>query len=484
MAVRDLQTLFSVGATGALSDGELLDRFVARREEAIFEAITHRHGPMVWGVCRRVLRDHHDAEDAFQATFLVLARKASSVMPREKLGNWLYGVAYQTALKARSMRAKRRVRESQVSDMPEPMVVPHDLRDALAESLDRELSRLPEKYRIPIVLCELEGKSHREAAEQVGWPIGTVSGRLSRARAMLAKRMAQRGVSLSVGSLTVMLAQDAASASMPTRLIGSTVQAASLITAGRVVMAGLVSAEVVTLMEGVLKTMLLKKLLTFGSLAAGILVLVAGVALAVPQTAKQPAPAPGGGPPFALAVPQPAKQPAPAPAAEPDRLVRALLGVSSIPTSFPVPNGKNWCHLAIAKFQDGKFDGYVSPLGPIESFHADLGRLNYEAELGWAPRDGKYGYFLVTPNFTHTFEADDFFGGLRLTLRLAEKRAPTQKLGPFSVLGFAAAGGEPGADVRDVIRGGSKVVVFLMAPFETEDQAKDFVKSLPELSAD
>ena len=96
------------GSLGGLSDGQLLDRFVARREEAVFEAIVRRHGPMVWGVCRRVLRDHHDAEDAFQATFLVLARKAASVMPREKLGNWLYGVAYQTAMKARAMRAKRR----------------------------------------------------------------------------------------------------------------------------------------------------------------------------------------------------------------------------------------------------------------------------------------------------------------------------------------------------------------------------------------
>ena len=157
-----------------------------RREGAVFEAIVRRHGPMVWGVCRRVLRDHHDAEDAFQATFLVLARKAASVMPREKLGNWLYGVAYQTAMKARAMRAKRRGREGQVPDMPEPMAVPDDLRDDLAESLDRELSRLPEKYRTPIILCDLEGRTHREAASQLGWPIGTVSSRLSRARSMLA----------------------------------------------------------------------------------------------------------------------------------------------------------------------------------------------------------------------------------------------------------------------------------------------------------
>jgi RNA polymerase sigma factor (sigma-70 family) len=156
-AVRDLQTLFEVGSLGGLSDGQLLNHFIERREEAVFEAILLRHGPMVWGVCRRVLRDHHDAEDAFQAKFLVLARKASSVMPREMLCNWLYGVAHQTAMTARAVRAKRRMRESQVLDMPEPAMVPNGLRDELAESLDRELSRLPEKYRIPIVLCELEG---------------------------------------------------------------------------------------------------------------------------------------------------------------------------------------------------------------------------------------------------------------------------------------------------------------------------------------
>src|ERR1700722_14253566 len=120
--IRDVQTLFGMGVMGALSDGQLLYRFVERREEAVFEAIVRRHGPMVWGVCRRVLRDHHDAEDAFQATFLVLARRAASVLIREKLGHWLYGVAYQTAMKARVMRAKRRAREIQVTEMPETMV--------------------------------------------------------------------------------------------------------------------------------------------------------------------------------------------------------------------------------------------------------------------------------------------------------------------------------------------------------------------------
>jgi len=184
---RDLGTLFNEGAVGMLSDGQLLERLVGRRDASAFEAIVERYGPLVWGVCLRVLRDHHDAEDAFQATFLVFARKAASVMPREKLGNWLYGVAFQTAMKARATRAKRRVRERQAGETTEPEAVPEAHPDELLGRLDREVTRLPEKYRLPVILCELRGNTHRQAAEQLGWPVGTVSSRLSRARAVQAR---------------------------------------------------------------------------------------------------------------------------------------------------------------------------------------------------------------------------------------------------------------------------------------------------------
>jgi RNA polymerase sigma factor (sigma-70 family) len=280
-AVRELQTLFEVGSLGGLSDGQLLGRFVEQREEIVFEAIIRRHGPMVWGVCRRALRDHHDAEDAFQGTFLVLARKATSLKEREKLGNWLYGVAHQTAMKARAMRTKRRARESQASDMPDPMVMPPSPRDDLARSLDQALSRLPEKYRIPIVLCELEGMTHKEAAEQLGWPIGTVSSRLSRARSMLARRLSRLGVSLSAGSLSALLAQESASASMPPQLIGSTARAAILVAAGGVATAGAFSAEVGALTGEVLKIMLMSKLkITTAVLLMGVTLTVVGTSLA------------------------------------------------------------------------------------------------------------------------------------------------------------------------------------------------------------
>ncbi len=288
--IRELGTLFNEGAVGMLSDGRLLDRFVERREASAFEAIVERYGTLVWGVCRRVLRDHHDAEDAFQATFLVLARKAASVMPREKLGNWLYGVAFQTAMKTMATRAKRRVRERQVREMPEPEAVPHKHADELLARLDREMDRLPEKYRMPIILCELQGNTHRQTAEQLGWPVGTVSGRLSRARAILARRLSRPGTPLTTGGLGVLLAHDVARAGMPPELVRSTAHAASLSTAGKAVTAGVVSARVAGLTGEVLKTMLIKKLtFTTTILLVAVALTAGGTCLTYRADAGEPA---------------------------------------------------------------------------------------------------------------------------------------------------------------------------------------------------
>ena len=231
-----------------------------------------RHSPMVWGVCQRTLRDHHDAEDAFQATFLVLVRKAASICPRANIGNWLYGVAHQTALKARATRAKRRVRERSVTEMPEPAVTERDLWSDLLPLLDQEVSRLPEHYRTVLVLCELEGKTGREAARQLGIPEGTVASRLARARTMLAKRLARHGLAVSGGMLAAGLSQKAASACAPTSVLSSTIKAVRLVAAGQAAAAGLVSAKVAVLTDGVVKAMFLSKL----KLTATLL-LVAGV---------------------------------------------------------------------------------------------------------------------------------------------------------------------------------------------------------------
>ena len=314
-AARDLRALFDSGTIGGLSDGQLLDRFVSWREEAVFEAITRRHGPMVWGVCRRVLRDHHDAEEAFQATFLVLARKAATVLPREKVGHWLYGVANRTAMKARASRARRRGREIPVAEIPEPEVARRDPLVDLLPDLDRELGRLPDKYRIPIVLCELQGKSHREAGEELGWPVGTVSGRLSRARTLLEGRLARRGLMLSSGGLTARLAEarESAMASLPGGLIGPTARVAPPFSAGREVSAGVVSAEVLTLTGEVLKAMgLIKLKYAATALILGLALAAGGTCLAYwnrGEGGPRPGPAePAEGPQRDLITVQPPQQ--------------------------------------------------------------------------------------------------------------------------------------------------------------------------------
>jgi RNA polymerase sigma factor (sigma-70 family) len=290
------------------TDAQLLGRFVQERDEAAFEALLRRHGPMVLGVCRRLLGDQHAAEDAFQATFLVLARKAATVVPRELVANWLHGVACHVAMKARAMSMKRRSREKQVANMPEPAAVVREDWDDARELLDQELGRLPEKYRVPLVLCELEGKTHKEAARQLGWPEGTVAGRLSRGRAMLAERLKRRGVQLSGSLLAAILSQQAA-AGVPAALLGSTIEAARLMLAGKAA-AGVISTGAAALTKGVLQSMLLNKLKTIGVmvLAVGLVGVGAGQISPAPRAAE---PEDRGNPMnvvAALGVPQPAPE--------------------------------------------------------------------------------------------------------------------------------------------------------------------------------
>lgn len=272
-----------------LTDGQLLEDYISHRDEAALAALVQRHGPMVWGVCRRVLSSYHDAEDAFQATFLVLVRKAASIASKELLANWLYGVAHQTALKARATTAKRCVRERQVTEMPEPAPAEQDLWGDLQPLLDEELSRLPDKYRVVLVLCDLEEKTRREAARQLGVPEGTVASRLATARRMLAKRLARHGLAVSGGALAAMLTEKVASAGAPTSVVSSTIKAVTLIGVGRAAATGAISVKVAALTEGVMKSMLLTKL---KATMAGLLLmgaLVSGVgAIYRAQAAEQP----------------------------------------------------------------------------------------------------------------------------------------------------------------------------------------------------
>jgi RNA polymerase sigma factor (sigma-70 family) len=257
--LKSLRRTALLGTEDELPDARLLQLFVQSREEAAFEALLRRHGQMVLGVCRRVLGNEPDAEDAFQATFLVLVRKASSLRSGEALASWLYAIAYRTARKAQAMTLKRRNKESLVPPR-RPCESADGPWDELVEHLDTELSRLPEKYRAPVVLCELEGKSRKEAARLLHLAEGTLSWRLAHARKLLAERLARYRAALPAGVVAALLSDRSSKAEVPRALAASTAKAAAQPALGQALKAGVVSARVAALTEGVLKTMLLSKL--------------------------------------------------------------------------------------------------------------------------------------------------------------------------------------------------------------------------------
>src|SRR4051812_15029235 len=233
-ALRQIRTLYALGSIGGLTDGQLVERFLDRagpdREDA-FAALVHRHGPMVLGVCRRMLRESADAEDAFQATFLVLARKAGAVRGVERLRSWLYGVAIRTGKEARRRSARRRAREAGAMDESRLVAAPDEGRGDLLALLDEEMGRLPVRYRDPLVLCELEGVSRRDAPRRLGLPEGTLSSRLSRGRSLLRDRLARRGVAPGAGTLAALL-PGPADAAMPEPLADATMRLALRLAVG------------------------------------------------------------------------------------------------------------------------------------------------------------------------------------------------------------------------------------------------------------
>jgi RNA polymerase sigma factor (sigma-70 family) len=253
-----------------ISDDQLLAQFIADRDELAeiaFAALVRRHGPMVLHVCRQVLGDLHTAEDAFQATFLILVRRAGSIQRPELLGNWLHGVALRTAREARMRDHRRRQRESSSTRSIE--AAPFDeagrpesslIRREEFETLHDEVSRLPDRYRVPVVLCDLEGMTYEEAAQRLRCPVGTVGVRLRRARERLRVRLTRRGLAPTAGLLGTLFGAEVARARVPSLLVDSTVQAAMGFAAGEAMTTGLLSAPVVTLTEAVLKLMALARL--------------------------------------------------------------------------------------------------------------------------------------------------------------------------------------------------------------------------------
>ncbi len=282
---QQIDRLYRDGTFTAQGDGQLLDRYLSYRDEGAFEAIVNLHGPMVLSLCRRFLRDPRDIEDAFQGTFLVLARRAGSIRQREVLSSWLYGVAYRIAVRARSEVLRRRAIETGVPRLDDPADAAGRDVDEIGPVLDQELSRLPEKYRAPIVLCYLKEQTHDQAAAELRWPVGTVRSRLARGRELLKQRLTRRGCSpatallgagpgLSIRSFTAAVPQPLAQATVAAAgryLWGASsgVGPAALTLSSSSSLSGSATA----LAQGVLTTMAFSqiKLLGAGLTAAGLL---------------------------------------------------------------------------------------------------------------------------------------------------------------------------------------------------------------------
>ncbi|APW62736.1 ECF RNA polymerase sigma factor SigW [Paludisphaera borealis] len=282
-ALRQLRTLFAEGTTTGLTDSQLLRRFAAKRAESsesaaaaeiAFASLVDRHGAMVWGVCRRVLRDNHEAEDAFQATFLVLVRRAGSVRVDESLGRWLYGVAHRVARRAR-FETERRANRPGLSapDAPTDPAVDVERRE-IGDALNEEVDRLPLKYRCPIELCYLQGMTYDQAARQLDWPTATIKSRLARGRLRLRRSLVRRGLTPSV--LATVAAESRAA--VPPVIVKSTVRAAASLGVG------VIPPTVTTLFEGVLKMMALEKI---GLAAAGAVVALGLTAAGMTQLPPQ-----------------------------------------------------------------------------------------------------------------------------------------------------------------------------------------------------
>ena len=237
------------------NDQQLLERYLSERDEVAFAELVRRHGPMVFGVCRRALTRAQDAEDAFQATFLILSQKAHTVKSRETIGGWLYRVAFRVALRASTVLGQRNERETSLEEVSEPMSPEKSSWQEIAPLFDEELHRLPEKYLTALVLCDLEGITQKEAAQLVGCSEGTLSSRLYRGRQLLAKRLTKRGVCLGLGALVTLLSSHRASARMTHSLLARTAEGTANATFGSGLTSSLLTETSQFLARGVLQMM-------------------------------------------------------------------------------------------------------------------------------------------------------------------------------------------------------------------------------------
>jgi RNA polymerase sigma factor (sigma-70 family) len=271
----ELDRVFNQGTVAGLDDDKLLKRFVVERDEVAFAALVARHGRMVLGVCRRILHDEHDVEDAFQATFLVVVSRAKAIRDGGLLGHWIYGVAHRVAVRARANAARRYVHEQTLTAAQSGVESPsrEGERSELRGVLDEELARLPELLRVPLVLCYLEGLTHEEAAGRLRWPVGTVRSRLARGRDKLRSRLTRRGLTADDATLTAAIATQPVSS----LLIDRTVRLSLAFSTQHATATALASATATALAKGVLHAMMISKLKILGAATLASLVTLGGI---------------------------------------------------------------------------------------------------------------------------------------------------------------------------------------------------------------
>jgi HlyD family secretion protein len=390
-----LRTLYNVGTIGDLTDGQLLERFATDADEVAelaFAALVERHQAMVWRVCLAIVRDKHEAEDAFQATFLVLIKKARSLWVRDSLGPWLHQVACRTAFCLRTTVIRRRKHERRRAAMDAGSCVavetPRDPdRDA---AVHEEINRLPDKYRAPVVLCDLEGRTHQEAARALGWPIGTVKSRQSQGRRLLRDRLVRRGLGPAVAVAVVESLRQTAVAAMPREVSRSTV-AAAMQQLTRLLTGFGVSAHVLTLTQEVLRAMLWIRLRSFAVAALAIGIASGGAGIYVCGS-QEPAPKDG----------QPAsKRPAagqPASAEAQARLQAQRLATRKARAVYEIARlTRELAELAVEEYEAVIFPRDLASVGAeIKLAEADLTRT--EDRLEWAKRMFKKGYVSKATN--------------------------------------------------------------------------------------
>jgi RNA polymerase sigma factor (sigma-70 family) len=286
LATPDMERIFRGETISGLSEWQLLARYLEQRDELAFEALVARHGPMVMGTCRRMLATESDVDDAFQATFLVLVRRARALGPRDAIGPWLHGVAARVSMRARSQAARRRRIQSIATEHSAIAAGPAAPDGELAAVLDQEVNRLPAKYRSPIVLCYLEGHTHEEAARQLKWPLGTVKGRLARARDLLRGRLLRRGIAPSLALLGASFARES-SAALEREFLEQTVSNCMKVTLGGASVESL-SVSIAGLVKGALWAMIVEKLkwTSVATIALGLV--LTGVAVMARQGGSSP----------------------------------------------------------------------------------------------------------------------------------------------------------------------------------------------------